>query len=58
MGGKVAMNTLQSHLKGSSMQDMISNNFQGSFNQDGRHKHKSNNASGPGGGVKSDPKFA
>ena len=35
------------------MQEMMSNNFQGSFNTDARQKQKV----GPG-GVKADPKFA
>lgn len=51
---KVAMKTLQNHLQGSSMQEMMANNFQGSFsNGDAKNKHKN-----AGGGVKSDPKFA
>ena len=38
------------------MQEMMANNFQGSFSTgDAKHKHKSNNA---GGGVRADPKFA
>ena len=57
------MKTLQSHLQGSSMQEMMTTNFQGSFNSDPKNKHRNANAGGGqggtgGGGVKSDPKFA
>ena len=51
-----AMKTLQSHLQGSSMQEMMGNDFQGTFSGDSKHRHKTNQP-GPG-GVKADPKFA
>ena len=53
------MKTLQSHLQGSSMQEMMSSNFQGSFNsKPGNNNRNANSNAGAGGGVKSDPKFA
>ena len=55
------MKTLQSHLQGSSMQEMMSSNFQGSFNSNAKNNNRNTNAGGgpgAGGGVKSDPKFA
>ena len=50
---KAAMNKLQAQLQGSSMQEMMSSNFQGSFNSEAKNK----NLSGPG-GTRADPKFA
>ena len=53
------MKTLQSHLQGSSMQEMMSSNFQGSFNSKPNNNNRNANGNaGAGGGMKADPKFA
>lgn len=52
------MKTLQNHLQGSNMQEMMSNNFQGSFNAGTRGAANQRKNAGGAGGVKADPKFA
>ena len=47
-----AMSTLQSHLKGNNMSEMMGAGFQGSFN------NRNAKSSQGDGGMKADPKFA
>ena len=53
------MNRLQNQLQGSNMQEMMGNNFQGSFNAANNRNTSGNAGGGPGGsGVRADPNFA